>query len=740
MVALAFTALVLLVACGGANPPAEPGSLAGTVVVGELPAGTRLEARAGQAREEGVHDSGSASVATSLDFVPGELIVGYQLVASAEGAAAFEALPALEAAGVRLSLVRSTPVLASGLYRAPGLSKEDTLAVARELAARPDVAYAEPNYLYQPLEVPNDPLYGRQWHYDTIDMEGAWDITTGSNSVVVAVLDSGILYSSADASKRHPDFAGRIVPGYDFITEPDIAGDGDARDPDPYDAVEFEGYHGTHVAGTIGAASDNGVGVAGVDWQAQILPVRVLGNGGGTLADIRDGLVWAAGFGIPGVPANANPADVVNMSLGGAGACSPAWQGALDFVADDVIVVVASGNSNVNASTFSPGGCAGVITVGATDVANERAWYSNYGSRIDVMAPGGDLDEDLDGDGFPDGVFSVGFNDTSDTFTYTYLQGTSMAAPHVTGIIALMKAIDPNLDTFTALEALRASTTPLSDDACDGWGASDRTLTSIDCGAGLIDAFKALSYIDAGEVPDPVGAKLRFQPSALEFGAGTVRVDFTLTNISEETIDWSLTEYMEAGDNPGLIGPDAFYIPDGSPNFGTLAPGASVATAMTVDRSELTDDGNYQIHLIFEIDGGIGVGGSEELLLVRFAKTTSTVPSLAGPMLVAAYLEDESGALVTSGFQQSSSAIVNFDFEVDPGLNLLAAWSDKNDSGSVDDGDLFGYYPNWISVAPGERLTGLIVSVSPILSTSPDDAALIEQLEKLANEVGGSAP
>src|SRR5690606_38310957 len=233
--------------------------------------------------------------------------------------------------------------------------------------------------------------------------------------------------------------------------------------------------------------------------------------------------------------------------------------------------------------------------------------------------------------------------------------------------------------------------------------------------------FKALSYIDAGEVPDPVGAKLRFQPSTLEFGAGTVRVDFTLTNISEETIDWSLTEYMEAGDNPGLIGPDAFYIPDGSPNFGTLAPGARVATAMTVDRSELTDDGNYQIHLIFVIDGGIGVGGSEELLLVRFAKTTSTVPSLAGPMLVAAYLEDESGALVTSGFQQSSSAIVNFDFEVDPGLNLLAAWSDKNDSGSVDDGDLFGYYPNWISVAPGERLTGLIVSVSPILSTSPDD-------------------
>src|SRR5690606_13809895 len=123
-----------------------------------------------------------------------------------------------------------------------------------------------------------------------------------SSSVVVAVLDTGIVYSSSDPSRRHPDFAGRVLPGYDFITDPAGAVDGDGRDPDPFDAVTGAEYHGSHVAGTIGAASDNGVGVTGVDWHAKLLPIRVLGSGGGTLADIRDGLAWAAGFPVPGIP------------------------------------------------------------------------------------------------------------------------------------------------------------------------------------------------------------------------------------------------------------------------------------------------------------------------------------------------------------------------------------------------------------------------------------------------------
>ena len=728
--ALVAMLVVTLVACGGGNQPPAPGSLAGTVVVGGVPTGQPLQARhtARAIETTSAADNGEAARPdeTSLDFVPGELIVGYHQVASADGVGAFRAAAALEVAGVRLNLVRSTPVLASGLYRAPGLSKVETLALARALAARPEVAYAEPNYIVQAVAVPNDPLLGRQWHYDRIDMEGAWDITTGSSGVVVAVLDSGILYSSSDSNKRHPDFAERLVPGYDFITDADFAMDGDGRDADPFDSVPFVGYHGSHVAGTIGAASNNGLGVSGVDWQAKILPVRVLGDGGGTLADIRDGLVWAAGYGVPGVPTNNNPADVVNMSLGGASACSAGWQAAIDFVSEDVIVVVAAGNANVNASNFSPAGCAGVITVGATDRADERSWFSNYGSRIDVMAPGGDLDEDLDSDGFPDGVLSTGFNDNSGTFTYTYLQGTSMAAPHVAGIIALMKSLDPNLDSATALAALRASATPLSDSACDGHGAS-RDLTSIDCGAGLIDAFKALTYVDDGEIPDPVGAKLRFTPPALEFGASTVRIDDLLTNIDDEPLDWELNFYQEAGDNPGEMEVGAFSIPDDAPSFGTLAVGASVSTAIVIDRSKLTATGNYQIHLVFELGDG-----SEELLLMRFSKTTSTEPTLSGPMIVAAYVEDEFGELVTSGFQESANAIVDFDFDVAAGLNLLTGWSDKNDNDVVDTGDLFGYYPTPIAVGSGQRVTGLVLAVDPVFSNTPGAAELMEALERTA--------
>jgi hypothetical protein len=271
---------------------------------------------------------------------------------------------------------------------------------------------------------------------------------------------------------------------------------------------------------------------------------------------------------------------------------------------------------------------------------------------------------------------------------------------------------------------LRASATPLSDSACDGYGAS-RDLTSIDCGAGLIDAFKAISYVDAGEIPDPVGAVLRFTPSALEFGATTTRIDFELTNISNDPVDWELSFYQEAGDNPGDMGADAFIIPDGSPSFGTLAVGESDQTAIVIDRSELSADGNYQIHLVFDLNGG----SDEELLLMRFTKTTTTTPTLSGPMIVAAYIENEFGELVTSGFQSSNGAIHTFDFEVAPGQNLLAAWSDKNDDGFVNVGDLFGTYPSTIAVGPGQRLTGLVVSVDPVLSNSPQAPAVIEMLE-----------
>lgn len=721
--------LALIVACGGQTP--SVGSLEGEVVVGSSPFGTEINRGPdGQARPltlAGRAEASASSGHDSLEFIAGELIVGFKQVATVSAASALESAATLEAAGETLLRARMIPAIAAGLYRAPGLDHASTLALAAELAALPEIAFAEPNRILHPTLVPNDTFYDLQWHYQAISMEDAWDITTGSSSVVVGVLDSGIYWSQSDANLRHPDFAGRIVPGYDFISDPDIAMDGDGRDSDPFDSAGGT-YHGTHVAGTIGAASDNDEGVTGIDWSAKVLPVRVLGDGGGSLADILDALIWAAGSSVTGVPSNANPADVINMSLGGAFACSPALQATLDFVSVDTIVVVAAGNENLNASDFSPAGCAGVITVGATDYLGERTQYSNYGSRIDVMAPGGALYEDLDGDLFPDGVLSTWYDDDEQQSDYRFLQGTSMAAPHVAGVVALMKALEPGLGTAEALAALRASATPLSDASCDNWGAS-RTLTSIDCGAGLIDAAVALTAVDSGVIPDPPGAKLRFTPTALEFGSSTDRIDFQVTNISGSTLDWGLYEYQTAGDNPGTMGPNAFTIPAGSPQDGTLDPGASVMTAIVIDREQLSHDGNYQIQLIFEIDGG----DDEEFLLMRFSKTTSITPTISGPMIVAAYIEDAFGQLVTSGSQTSLGAIVDFDIEVLPGENMLVAWSDENENDLVDEGDLFGVYPTLLSVAAGGRISGLTLYVDPVYATSPEDHGwLAEQLERAA--------
>ncbi len=206
--------------------------------------------------------------------------------------------------------------------------------IVDQLMTLPEVEYAEPDVILEHTLEPNDPLYSNQWHYLAptagnygINAPAAWDITTGSAGIVVAVIDTGIT--------NHIEFVGRTVPGYDFISDVQTANDGNGRDSDPSDpgdwitagenasgsfagcAIRNSSWHGTHTAGTIGAASNNGTGVAGINWNSKILPVRVLGKCGGYTSDIIDAMNWAAGLDVPGVPANANPAKVENLSLGG---------------------------------------------------------------------------------------------------------------------------------------------------------------------------------------------------------------------------------------------------------------------------------------------------------------------------------------------------------------------------------------------------------------------------------------
>lgn len=252
--------------------------------------------------------------------------------------------------------------------------------------------YVEEDRLMQRFLTPNDTRYSEQWHYyestGGLNLPSAWDITTGSG-VTVAVVDTGY--------RPHIDLGSNVVSGYDFISDTFIANDGGGRDSDAQDPGDWNtagqcppdpnaypsSWHGTHVAGTIAARSNNSSGVAGVAFGARVLPLRVLGRCGGYTSDIADAIVWASGGSVSGVPTNTNVARVINLSLGGEGPCGATTQNAINSARTrGSVIVVAAGNENQNASNSSPADCSGVITVASVNRSGGRAYYSNYGSVV----------------------------------------------------------------------------------------------------------------------------------------------------------------------------------------------------------------------------------------------------------------------------------------------------------------------------------------------------------------------
>jgi len=295
---------------------------------------------------------------------------------------------------------------------------------------------------------------------------------------------------------NHPDIAGskNLAPGFDMVSDVMMGNDGDGRDADPNDpgdkcdlgdATVQDTFHGTHVAGTIGLAStDNAAGVAGGAWNVTIVPVRALGRCGGRLSDINDGIRWAAGA----VPArnaageevwNKNPADIINLSIGLFEPCPASMQAAIDdAVAAGAIVVAAAGNARVDTKYFAPGGCRNVISVAASDARGILTPYSNFGDGVTIMAPGGDLTRDDDGDGRPDGIlstkYSKGCYDPAkpgvkvDQCYYAYENGTSMAAPHISAALALLKTKFPQAVPSELRSRLLAASTPRQALQCSG--------------------------------------------------------------------------------------------------------------------------------------------------------------------------------------------------------------------------------------------------------------------------------
>jgi len=343
-------------------------------------------------------------------------------------------------------------------------------AVARFSAMR-EVSYAEPNGTLSAFFSPNDRLFQAQWHMRLIGVERTWDIQRGDPSVAVAVVDSGVAYEDFGPFRKAPDWGGTVfLQGFNVATGSSHAND--------------DNFHGTHVASTIAEATNNGTGVTGLAFDCSILPVKVLDHDGiGSFFDVAEGIDYATGFSQGG----RNPVKVINLSLGG-DASSETVERAIDRAVEaGITVVAAAGNDGLGSLAF-PASLPNVIAVGAVDGRRQKAPYSNFGAGLSVVAPGGDLDRDDDGDGFPDGVLQQTFDPRTaaeqgrfDDFAYFFVDGTSQATPHVAALAALL--VRQGITSPAAVKAAIEST-------ADDLGSPGRDDTY---GHGLINPARALS-------------------------------------------------------------------------------------------------------------------------------------------------------------------------------------------------------------------------------------------------------
>ncbi|MFI1922250.1 MULTISPECIES: S8 family serine peptidase [unclassified Streptomyces] len=440
---------------------------------------------------------GSAVPAAQTEAAPGtpaeRLIVGYKsgtAEARSNPAAEADAAAKGEKTGEDVDFQRRLGTGAALVDLGDDLTKADVADVVAQYRADPQVAYVVPDRLNKPKADPNDTEYTKQWDlFEStagMNVPGAWATSTGTG-VTVAVIDTGYV--------AHTDLAANIVGGYDFIADTAVSVDGDGRDSNPADPGDYyaanecgsgvpasnSSWHGTHVAGTIAAVTNNNKGVAGIAYGAKISPVRVLGKCGGYDSDIIDAITWASGGTVSGVPANSNVAKVINMSLGGDGACTSATQSAVTAAVNrGTTVVVAAGNENDNVANHSPGNCNNVISVAATNRTGAKASYSNYGSLVDISAPGGQTST-----GTANGILSTlnSGTKTPSSESYAYYQGTSMATPHIAGLVALVKSANSAL-TPAQIETAIKNNARVLPGACSGG-----------CGAGLADAARTVQAV-----------------------------------------------------------------------------------------------------------------------------------------------------------------------------------------------------------------------------------------------------
>jgi serine protease len=554
-------------------------------------------------------------------------------------------------AGMKVKHVRIMGTGAHVVEVNDATSESSLMNVMQSLQADPNVAFVALDRMWHPMATPSDPQYNNQWHYyettGGLNLPTAWDSSTG-DGVVVAVIDTGIT--------NHVDLQANLLPGYDMISDATIANDGNGRDSNPADTGDAtndnecaagrpgssSSWHGTHVAGTVAAVANNGIGVAGVAYDAKIVPIRALGRCGGFTSDIADGIIWAAGGSVPGVPSNPNPAQVINLSLGGGGSCDATSQAAINTaVSLGATVVVAAGNSNQNVSTATPANCQNVVSVASVGRNGGRASYSNFGNLVDVAAPGGEQRT-----GTSDGVLStLNSGQTAPAGDiYAYYQGTSMAAPHVAGAAALLYSVNPDI-TPAEVESVLETTARSFPSTCSG------------CGTGIVDAAAAVAT--QVNTPTPGG-------NELQNGVAKTGLSGSLQSETFYTIEV-----------PAGASDLEFNLSGGSGDADMYVRFGARPTTTTYDCRPYRT-GNSEACPISNVQAG-----TYHVMIRAYAAYSGT--SLVASFTAAGGGGGEPDSISQSGIQGARNQYVNFEIDVPAGQSSLSV----NIAGGTGDADLY---------------------------------------------------
>jgi len=622
------------------------------------------------------------------DFLPDQALVKMSgASAQASIQSAYNALNIATASTVGRNLVRvyRVPPGIARVYSAADRSqaRKKTIKWIRRLRSNPHVAVAEPNYLFHATATSpaNEPLYPYQWNMPLINMPAAWQLEPDAGKgVTVAVLDTGI-YRDLVTGLWHPDLNANVVDGYDWVNsnldyDSQISGEPfgpSGPDSNAADPGSGTSYHGTHVAGIIGAA-DNGLGVAGVAYQSNIMPVRVLGEGGvGSASDIINAISWVDNGGQP-------RANIINMSFGGLSPSSLLNDAVNRAVNDGIVIVAAAGNGAASSPDY-PAALGNVVAVGAVDGASRLASYSNYGPWVDLVAPGGDALRDANGDGRADLIVSTWADDSSGTATpgYAGMQGTSMASPHVAGVLAMMDAVAATPFTYARFQqALIAG--GLTDDL----GAPGRDDTY---GYGLINAAKAVHTAASGVLPTVLSPA----PSIVFFNGSATTQVLTLTSLGTDPIS-GVQASIPVVDRSWLsVSPT--NPPDGQQSY---------SLTLAVQTAQLAANQSYRS----EVDIQYTSSGATRTLTVPVVVSLADDASLrnAGTLFVMLTRKDQDNKSVV--VQQQVVTPVNgeyhFDFTgVAPGEYELQAGSDLDNDGYVcTSAEACAEYPALGSVEP----------------------------------------